>query len=248
MPTCSFNFFLNFALCVRTLVLALALLFSLCAAAQQTSKPMFEPAVYLLVMAISNTANKARETADVAAVTVGRSVQQGNHVVDKEILKNGQVVRYAVTNFTTDTGNLLKGDSRQSGAFDNEHIRRGGAKDCSAAAVTSAVGNMGATVCALGRVVVTNAQKAFASFAVAESTGAVKMFFSLGAASHAFPSTEACGGIREFISTLKIKVTTSGCSADTKAAEAVGKSNVVALVAEELRTIYKFSAAGARYK
>ena len=43
------------------------------------------------------------------------------------------------------------------------------------------------------------------------------------------------------------KILTRGLSAEAKAAQAAGKSNTVAMVADQLRTVYKVAAAGAKY-
>ena len=76
----------------------------------------------------------------------------------------------------------------------------------------------------------------------------MKKFLTPGVASHAFPSTEACERIGELTLTVAVKVATSGFNTEAKVAKAAGKSNTVALVADELRTVYKVAAAGARYE
>ena len=323
MLTLSLNLYRRFALRVRTLLLALfavAMLFSASASAQQAPKPIAGSAVTATIV---NTTNKVPDTADVVAVTVGRSVLQGSQIAGKEALKNGDIVGCAVPNFTAESWNLLKGSCRavgrkaapvnayfqganrindtltvygaadknntvaiadlagkanvcfeqvqdgyycafpkeleqvvsQAGAIFGNRInlatkifKEASSKDCLPAGDTSAVGNMSAAVCALGKVVVTDAQRAFACFAAAESKGVMKKFFTPGAASHAFPSTEACEGIGELTFTVAVKVATSGFGAEAKAAKAAGKSNTVALVADELRMVYKVAAPGARYE
>ena len=64
---------------------------------------------------------------------------------------------------------------------------------------------------------------------------------------HEFPPTEACEGSGALTFTGAVKVATRGFNAEAKAAAAAGKRNAVVLVADELRTVYKVAAAGARY-
>lgn len=116
-----------------------------------------------------------------------------------------------------------------------------------AGASTAMFGAMGLQVCALGKVVVGDAQKAFACFSAAEAKGVMKKFFTPGAASHGFPSKEACNGIGQLAFTAAMQVATNGLSNEAKAAVKAGKSNTVAIVADQLRSVYKVAAAGARY-
>ncbi len=121
-------------------------------------------------------------------------------------------------------------------------------QDCLiAGAATVTFGAMGLQVCALGKVVVNDAQKAFACFSAAEAKGVMKKFFRPGATSHGFPSKEACNGIGELAFTAAVQVATSGLSNEAKAAVKAGKSNTIAIVADQLRSVYKVAAAGARY-
>lgn len=326
MLTLLLYFFPGFALRVRTLssaLFAVTMLFNATASAQQTPKPNAGSSTSAVVATIVSTTNKIPDTADVVAVTVGRSVLYGSQIVGKEALKNGDIVGYAVPNFTAESWNLLKSSCRavgrkatpvdayfqganrikdalatygaidknnaatiadlagkagvcfeqvqdgyycafpkeleqvvsQAGTIPGSRVnlatklfKEASSKDCTPAGATSAIGNMSAAVCALGKVVVTDAQKAFACFAAAESKGVMKKFFTPGAASHAFPSMEACEGIGELTFTVAVKVATSAFSPEARAAKAAGKSNTIALVADELRTVYKVAAAGARYE
>ena len=131
-------------------------------------------------------------------------------------------------------------------------FREASSKDCLAAAAT-AVGSSVATssaVCALGKVVVADAQKAFACFSAAESKGVMKKFFTPAAASSApsFPNKASCEGIGELAFMVAVAIVTDGLSKEAKAAKAQGKSNTLAIVADELRTVYKIAAAGATYQ
>ena len=119
-----------------------------------------------------------------------------------------------------------------------------------AGAATVTFGAMGLQVCALGKVVVTDAQKAFACFSAAESKGVMKKFFTPAAASSAtsFPNKASCEGIGELAFMVAETIVTDGLSKEAKAAKAQGKSNTLAIVADELRTVYKIAAAGATYQ
>lgn len=127
-------------------------------------------------------------------------------------------------------------------------------QDCLiAGAATAMYGAMGLQVCAVGKVVVTDAQKAFACFSAAESKGVMKKFYTPDAKTKeaanptTFPNKAACEGIGELAFSVAEKILTDGLSAEAKAAKAQGKSNTVAIVADELRTVYKIAAAGAQY-
>lgn len=116
-----------------------------------------------------------------------------------------------------------------------------------AGAATATTGALGLQVCALGKVVVNDAQKAFACFSAAEAKGIMKKFMTPGAAGHGFPSKEACEGIGVLAFSVAEKVITDGMSAEAKAATKAGKGRTITVVAEELRSVYKVMAAGARY-
>ncbi len=122
-----------------------------------------------------------------------------------------------------------------------------------AGAATVTFGAMGLQVCALGKVVVTDAQKAFACFSAAEAKGVMKKFYTpLAAAGEkanptTFPNQASCNGIGELAFEVAEKILTNGLSAEAKAAKAAGKSNTVAMVADQLRTVYKVAAAGSKY-
>jgi len=108
-------------------------------------------------------------------------------------------------------------------------------------------------VCALGKVVVSDAQRAYACFVAAESKGLMKKFYTpLAQAGEKanptrFPNEASCRGIGELAFEVAEKILTDGLSAEAKAAKAAGKSNTVAMVADQLRTVYKVAAAGATY-
>ena len=114
-------------------------------------------------------------------------------------------------------------------------------------------GAMGLQVCALGKVVVTDAQKAFACFSAAEAKGVMKKFYTpLASAGEkanptTFPNQASCNGIGELAFIVAETILTNGLSNEAKAAKAAGKSNTVAIVADQLRTVYKIAAAGADY-
>ena len=55
-----------------------------------------------------NTANRVADDTTAVAVTVGRTVQNGSQVVGKEIVKNGEIVGYAVANLAVDAWNYVK--------------------------------------------------------------------------------------------------------------------------------------------
>jgi hypothetical protein len=121
-------------------------------------------------------------------------------------------------------------------------------QDCLiAGAATVTFGATGLQVCALGKVVVTDAQKAFACFSAAESKGVMRKFFTPGASSPSFPNQAACKGIGELAFIVAETVLTEGLSSQAKAAKAAGKSNTVAIVADQLRSVYSIAAAGADY-
>ncbi len=114
-------------------------------------------------------------------------------------------------------------------------------------AATVTFGALGLQMCAVGKVVVTDVQKAIACFSAAESKGVMKKFFTPGAASHAWPSKGACEGVGALALTAAKTILTSGLSAEAKAATKAGKSNTIAQVADELKTLYSVAAAGAKY-
>ncbi len=116
-----------------------------------------------------------------------------------------------------------------------------------AGAATVTFGAMGLQACALGKVVVTDAKKAFACFSAAESKGVMKKFFTPGASSPSFPNQAACNGIGELAFIVAETILTEGLSSQAKAAKAAGKSNTVAIVADQLISVYKIAAAGADY-
>jgi hypothetical protein len=128
-------------------------------------------------------------------------------------------------------------------------------EDClKAGAATVMYGAMGLQVCALGKVVVADAQKAFACFSAAESKGVMKKFYTSVATAGeksnptSFPNQASCNGIGELAFEVAEKILTNGLSAEAKAAKAAGKSNTVAMVADQLRSVYKVAAAGAKYE
>ena len=122
-----------------------------------------------------------------------------------------------------------------------------------AGAATAMYGAMGLQVCALGKVVVTDAQKAFACFSSAEAKGVMKKFYTSAASAGeksnptTFPNQNSCNGIGELAFVVAETILTNGLSNEAKAAKAAGKSNTVAIVADQLRTVYKIAAAGADY-
>ena len=275
-----------------------------------------------------NTANKVANDTTAVAVTVGRTVQNGSQVVGKEIVKNGEVVGYAVANLAVDAWSLLKTSCGQIGrkvfpidpyfqgykqingvintyggfvpgsaeykkatdlanqcfdwaqdgfycAFPAEIekivsqsatipgnlinlatrvFNEAKTQECLiAGAATVTYGAMGLQVCALGKVVVTDAQKAFACFSAAEAKGVMKKFYTPDFASKektsptTFPNQASCNGIGELAFVVAETILTNGLSNEAKAAKAAGKSNTVAIVADQLRTVYKIAAAGASY-
>ena len=86
-----------------------------------------------------------------------------------------------------------------------------------------------------------------------ESKGLMKKFYTpLASAGEkanptTFPNQASCTGIGELAFQVAEKLLTRGISAEVKAAQAAGKSNTVAMVADQLRTVYKVAAAGAKY-
>ena len=117
-------------------------------------------------------------------------------------------------------------------------------------ASTVTFGAIGLEICALGKVVVPDAQKAFACFSAVESRGIMKKFFAPGdsAASQSFPNKATCEGIGELAFTVAEKIFTNGLSAEAKAAARAGKSNTLAMVADELRSVYKVASRGAKFE
>ena len=113
---------------------------------------------------------------------------------------------------------------------------------------------MGLQVCALGKVVVSDAQKAFACFSAAEAKGVMKKFYTPVAAAAeskqptSFPNEASCRGIGELAFSVAEMIVTDGLSKEAAAAKKAGKSNTVAIVADQLRTVYKIAAAGANYE
>jgi len=121
-------------------------------------------------------------------------------------------------------------------------------QDCLiAGAATVTFGAMGLQVCALGKVVVNDAQKAFACFSAAEAKGVMKKFFTPGQSAPSFPNKASCEGIGELAFTVAETIVTEGLSKEAAAAKKAGKSNTVAIVADQLRSVYKVAAAGAQY-
>ncbi|MDR7308825.1 hypothetical protein [Rhodoferax saidenbachensis] len=116
-----------------------------------------------------------------------------------------------------------------------------------AGAATVTFGAVGLQTCALGKVVVTDAQKAYACFSAAEAKGVMQKFLQPNQASHGFPSKEACTGLGELSFMVAEKIVTDGISAEAKAATKAGKGRTVAVVADELRTIYKIASGAATY-
>lgn len=285
-------------------------------------------AAVVVATATVNTANKIANDTTAVAVTVGRTVQDGSQVVGKEIVKNGEIVGYAVADLAVDAWNLLKTSCGQIGrkvfpidtyfqgykqingvintyggflpgskelkeatdlankcfdwaqdgfycAFPAEVekivsksatipgnlinlatrvFNEAKTKECLIAGAASVqFGAMGLQVCALGKVVVSDAQKAFACFSAAESKGVMKKFYSAAAAAGErssptkFPNQASCNGIGELAFEVAEKILTNGLSAEAKAAKAAGKSNTVAMVADQLRSVYKVAAPTAKY-
>ncbi len=116
-----------------------------------------------------------------------------------------------------------------------------------AGAATATFGATGLQVCALGKVVVTDAQKAFSCFSAAETKGVMKKFFTPGQSSPSFPNKASCEGIGELAFSVAEMIVTEGLSKEAAAAKKAGKSNTVAIVADQLRSVYKVAAAGAQY-
>jgi hypothetical protein len=121
-------------------------------------------------------------------------------------------------------------------------------KDCLiAGASTITFGAAGIQFCALGKVVVNDAQKAYACFSAAEAKGVMQKFLQPGQTTHGFPSKEACEGIGELSFSVAEKIVTDGISSEAKAAVKAGKSRTVAVVADELRTLYKVTSGASNY-
>ncbi len=68
-----------------------------------------------------------------------------------------------------------------------------------------------------------------------------------GGNSITFPSRPICNGMGELAFQVGKKIVTDGLSAQAKAAKAAGKSATVALVADELMTVYSALGAIAQY-
>ena len=114
----------------------------------------------------------------------------------------------------------------------------------------AATAGMGLPMCAMGKVVVNDAKKAFACFSAAEAKGVMKKFYTSSAKkadAPSFPNQASCQGIGELAFSVAILVVTEALSAEAAAAKQTGKSNTVAIVADELRTVYRVAAAGADY-
>ena len=297
------------------------------AAAEAVARETANAAV-VVATATVNTANKIANDTTAVAVTVGRTVQDGSQVVGKEIVKNGEIVGYAVANLAVDAWSLLKTSCGQIGrkvfpidAYFQGYKQMNGVintyggfvpgsaelkkatdlanqcfewaqdgfycafpaevekivsksatipgnlinlatrvfneaktKECLIAGAASVqFGAMGLQVCALGKVVVSDAQKAFACFSAAESKGVMKKFYTKAATAGeeakptTFPNEASCRGIGELAFEVAEKILTNGLSAEAKAAKAAGKSNTVAMVADQLRSVYKVAAYGAKY-
>ena len=75
----------------------------------------------------------------------------------------------------------------------------------------------------------------------------MKKFFTPGKSSPSFPNKASCEGIGELAFTVAETIVTEGLSKEAAAAKKAGKSNTVAIVADQLRSIYKVAAAGAQY-
>ncbi len=110
-----------------------------------------------------------------------------------------------------------------------------------AGAATITLGGTGTPICGFARVMIDDAQKAFACFTAAESKGLMKQFLAPGEASHSFPSDESCRGVGELAFSVAEKVFTGGVSTEAKAALKAGKGRTVAVVADELLTVYKIA-------
>ena len=128
-------------------------------------------------------------------------------------------------------------------------------QDCLiAGAATAMYGAMGLQVCAVGKVVVSDAQKAFACFSAAEAKGVMKKFYTPVAAAGekanptSFPNKASCEGIGELAFSVAEMIVTDGLSKEAAAAKKAGKSNTVAIVADQLKSVYKIAAAGANYE
>nr|WP_315848624.1 hypothetical protein [uncultured Rhodoferax sp.] len=116
-----------------------------------------------------------------------------------------------------------------------------------AGASTITFGAMGLQVCALGKVVVHDAQKAYACFTAAEAKGVMTRFLPAGSTGSGFPSKAACEGIGELAFSVAEKVVTNGLSTEAKAATAAGKSRTMAIVADQLLTVYKIAGSASTY-
>lgn len=123
-------------------------------------------------------------------------------------------------------------------------------KDCLiAGAATVTVGALGIEMCAFGRVVVGDSEKAIACFSAAHSHGLVSKYApSGGGGFSSFPSQQSCQAVGHAALIAAEQVTTGALSKEAKAATAAGKSNTAAQVADQIRDIYKFMNDTSKYQ
>ncbi len=107
------------------------------------------------------------------------------------------------------------------------------------------IGAAGPPVCGLGKIIVSDATKAYQCYVAAQSKGVVKkMAPSLNIS---FPDQSSCNGIGQLAFAVGEKIATDGLSTEAKAAQAAGKGRTVAVVADEIRTIYKIAGTASQF-
>jgi hypothetical protein len=108
--------------------------------------------------------------------------------------------------------------------------------DCLAAgAATVHMGGAGLHMCAMGKVMVTDATKAYKCFSAAHSSGATRKLLP---AMPPFPTKTACNGLGEISLQAAQMVFTRGMSAEAKLMVKAGKGNTALVVADKLRSLY----------
>ena len=137
-------------------------------------------------------------------------------------------------------GNLLNLSTRV--------FNEGKSDDCLKAGVATALGGGGGLlVCAVAKVVVVDAQKAVACFTASLSRSTVKAIAGSAVGSDSFPSQAVCNGIGDLAYQAAEKALLRDLSAELAAA-AKGTNNTVAIVADQLRTVYKMAGRADKYQ
>jgi hypothetical protein len=118
--------------------------------------------------------------------------------------------------------------------------------ECLAAgAATITLAGAGLQMCALGKVMVTDATKAYQCFRAAHSNGATR---ALMPAMPPFPDKPSCNGLGEISLQAAEMIFTSGMSDEAKLLEKAGKGKTALVVAEKLRSLYGAMGKASKYQ